>query len=409
MIGLFKKLEQRALDASKFGLAIDDVVNNPAGVTVNQDTAMRLSAVWTCVRLLTHDISALPVDGIRHRGGTREVIEPKPAWIEEPNPFDPSETGVDHFAQVFMSLLLDGNSFTLAFPTVLNPHDLHVLDPRNVEVDRDRNGSPTYTIRDSKRAILGTFSPLNIVHIPLWRKPGAARGLSPVEAMARGIGRGMAAEELGARYFSQGSTFGAVLEFPKETDPNDQDVKDLLKSLNKRHTGIRNAWALGAITGGGTLKELGMKPSDAQLIETEEWTLEQVARAYGVPPSLAGSQKPGAVAYASVEQRSIDYVVHGVLPLTIRVEKAYSRLLPRGSSIKFNVSGLLRGDGKARWEQHGIALDKKVMTRDEVRVLEDLNPFGDERGGFLETPNNNQPSDTEPAAEPEAPQQETAA
>ncbi len=394
MIGLFKKPERRALDASKFGLAIDDSPSNPSGVSVTQDSALRLSAVWTCVRLLTHDISALPIEAMRVRAGERTIIDPKPSWIDEPNPFDPSETGVDHFSQVLLSLLLDGNAFTLAFPTVLNPTDLHVLNPQQVEVDRDGNGEPTYTVRDRRRKVIGQFSALNIIHVPLWRKPGHARGLSPIEAMSQGIGRGMAAEELGARYFGQGSTFGSVIEYPKEVEVSDPDAKAILKELNKRHKGVRNAWALAAITGGGQIKELGMKPADAQLIETEEWTLEQVARAYGVPPSLAGSQKPGAVAYASVEQRAIDYVVHGVLPITVRLEKAYSRLLPRGSHVKFNVNGLLRGDGVARWEQYEKALQNKVMTRDEVRELEDMNPMG---LGFLETPNNNAPDQGEPA------------
>lgn len=390
MRSLLRRPEARSISAADFGKAVDEAIGNASGISVDQDNALRLSAVWTCVRLLTHDISALPLEAYRHRAGQRTQIEPKPSWIDEPNPFDPSETGVDHFAQVLLALLLDGNDFTLALPSVLNATELHVLDPRRVEIDRIGR-EVIYTVRDAKGNEQGQFTPLNIIHIPLWRKPGKLRGLSPIEAMSQGIGRGLGAEELGARYFGQGSTFGAVLEYPKEVDPDDNDVKDLIRSLNRRHRGVRNAWALGAITGGGSIKELGMKPADAQLIETEEWTLEQVARAYGVPPSLAGSQKPGAVAYASVEQRAIDYVVHGVLPITVRLEKAYSRLLPRGSHVKFNVNGLLRGDGKARWEQYQIGLQNKVVTRDEVRAWEDLNPFGGADGGLLETPNNNAP------------------
>jgi HK97 family phage portal protein len=403
VIGLFKKTEERVLTKSAFNIASDGWEGNAAGMTINQDTALRLSAVWTCVRLLTHDISSLPLDAFRLRSGERSQIDPKPTWIDEPNVFDPSETGVDHFSQLLMSLLLDGNSFTLARPSVLNPAVVTVLNPRQVEIDRDGNGEPVYKVRDSRGGHVGDFSALNVIHVPLWRKPGHARGLSPIEAMAQGIGRGMAAEELGARYFGQGSTFGAVLEYPKEVDPDANDVKEVLGQLNRRHRGVKNAWALGAVTGGGQLKELGMKPADAQLIETEEWTLEQVARAYGVPPSLAGSQKPGAVAYASVEQRAIDYVVHGVVPLTVRIEKAYSRLLPRGSFVKFNVNGLLRGDVSARWKAYGIALDKKVALREEIRALEDMPDIGPL--GFLESPNNNSP-ETDPDESESEPQGE---
>lgn len=383
MKSLLRKTEERAVNAANFGLAIDEISGNTAGVQVDSTSAMGLEAVWSAVSLLSGDISALPFNAIRQRNGVREIIEPQPAWIDTPIGYDPSQTATDHLAQVLVSLLLNGNAYVLCAPLAApNVAEMRVLPPGEVEIKRGPRREPIY-VWDKEE-----FTPSNILHIPLWRRPGTLEGMSPIQNLAQGIGRGLAAREMGSRFFSDGSAFGAVIQYPKEVDPDDNDVKELLKRLNKRHRGLKNAWAMGAITGGGQLVELGMKPSDAQLIETEEWTLEQVARAYKVPPSLLGSQKPGAVAYASVEQRSIDYVVHAILPLTVRIEKAYSRLLPRGSYMKFNLNGLLRGDGKARWEQYQIALQTKVMDRDEVRVLEDLNPRG---YGLLETPNNNAP------------------
>ena len=372
MIGLFKKPEQRAIGRNPFNILSDDTPGNAAGVEINQDSALRLSAVWTCVRLLTHDISSLPLDAFRLRAGDRSQIDPKPAWIDEPNGFDPSETGVDHFSQLLMSLLLDGNAFTLALPSVISPTDLHVLNPRLVDIDRSGRGEPTYKVRDRNGRFVGEFSALNIIHVPLWRKPGEARGLSPIEAMAQGIGRGMAAEELGARYFGQGSTFGAVLEYPKEVDPDPNDVKDVLSALNKRHRGVRNSWALGAVTGGGQLKELGMKPADAQLIETEEWTLEQVARAFGMHASVVGSQRPGSTAYNSLEQRQIDYVVSGVTPITGRVESGYGRMVPGIGFLRIRLNGLMRGDMTARSAFYREGINTGWMTRGEARGWEDL-------------------------------------
>jgi len=175
-------------------------------------------------------------------------------------------------------------------------------------------------------------------------------------------------------------------------EPTEEQIRKVLRGLEKRHKGNKNAWTLGALTGGATLHELMVKPSDLQMIESEEWTLEQYARTLGIPPSMLGSQKPGAVAYASVEQRSIDYVVHAIVPIVTRIEKAYSRLLPRGSYIKFNVRGLLRGDLQTRYSAYQTGLQSKFLTRDEVRGWEDLEPFGGKDGGFLETPNNNPPS-----------------
>jgi len=389
VIGLFRKPQTRAVDASKFGLAIDQLNDSTAGVNVTRDTALTLSAVMGSVRLLANDIGGLPIHSFKRQGGRRLPID-NPVWVEQPNPFDPNESGIDHIAQVVAAMLTDGNGIVSAGPSVDDPLELHALDARKITIAREPNGAPRYTPVGSSEGLTAH----QILHIPFFRLPGEVRGISPIEMMRRGIGRGLAAEELGARYFAQGSTFGAVLEYPKDVDPDDTQVGAVLKALNKKHRGVRNAWALGAITGGGTLKELGMKPADAQMIQTEEWTLEQWARVTGIPPSMLGSQKPGAVAYASVEQRSIDYVVHAVVPIVIRLEKAYSRLLPFGSYIKFNAAALMRGDAKARAEFYATALQNKWMTRDEVRGFEELEPLG---LGFLETPNNNPPRGTNDA------------
>lgn len=388
--------EHRAVNAANFGLAIDGDSSNPSGMTVTQETALELSVVFAAARLLANDIGTLPVHAFRDRTGRRTLIEPAPHWLEEPNPFDPNESGADHRAQVVTGMVLGGDGIVMALPSVFDAVDLHVINPRHAEIKRDGRGMPSYKFRqDGKEIELG---PLNILHAPLFRLPGEARGISPIEAMKRGIGRGMAAEEAGARLFGQGTLINGLVEYPVEAgDPDDGAVKDLLRGLNRRHRGLKNAWALGALTNGAKFHELTLKPRDAQAIETEEWTLEQFARTLGIPPSMLGSQKPGAVAYASVEQRSIDYVVHAIVPIVIRLEKAYSRLLPRGSYVKFNVAALMRGDVNARAQYYQIALQNKWMTRDEVRILEDMDPMD---LGFLETPNNNPPdAPTEPSEE----------
>ena len=387
MIGLFKKPEQRAISAASFGIASDNESANPAGVTVNRETALSSSVVYSAARLLSGDIGGLPVHAFRKRNGVRTEIDPSPSWLDEPNPWNPNESGPSHRGQVVTGMVLDGDGFIFVNPSVFDPVELHVLDPQKVEVKRDGRGAPSYKLENGESSV--TLNANNCLQVPLFMLPGGVRGLSPIEAMKRGIGRGIAAEEAGARLFGQGSLIQGLVEYPVEAgDPDDNAVKELLRGLNRRHKGIKNAWALGALTNGATFHELTMKPKDAQAIETEEWTLEQFARTLGIPPSMLGSQKPGAVAYASVEQRSIDYVVHAIMPIVLPLEKAYSRLLPRGSYVKFNVAALMRGDARARAEFYQIALQNKWMTRDEVRVFEDMEPMG---LSFLETPNNNPP------------------
>lgn len=383
--------QRRALDANLFGIATEPDQGSTAGVSVTQQTALTLSAVYGVARLLANDIGGLPLHVFRSvDGGRRRVPVSEPAWVDQPNPNDPNETGADHRAQVVASMVLAGDGFVMANPQV-GPDvvELHVLKPDSVSVKRAGDGAPIYLLSDGPTKASTALTAAQCLHVPLFRLPGEPRGLSPIEAMRRGIGRGIAAEEAGARLFSQGSLISGLVEYPREAgEPDETQVKEVLRGLNRRHRGVRNAWVMGALTGGATFHELSMKPRDAQAIETEEWTLEQFCRLLGVPPSMVGSQKPGAVAYASVEQRSIDYVVHAVVPLVIRLEKAYQRLLGPNLYIKLNVAALMRGDVATRANFYRIALQNKWMTRDEVRVFEDLEPMG---LGFLETPINTPP------------------
>ena len=169
--------DKRTVDASKFGLAItDDGGGTPSGITVTQDTALSLSVVYSAVRLLANDIGPLPIHAFRERAGKRSLIEPPPTWFEEPNPFDPNESGVDHRSQVVAGMILGGDGLVFANPSVADPVELHVLDPHKVEIKRDGRGSPSYILRDGGTEVVLTSR--NCLYAPLFRLPGAPRGLS---------------------------------------------------------------------------------------------------------------------------------------------------------------------------------------------------------------------------------------
>ena len=115
-------------------------------------------------------------------------------------------------------------------------------------------------------------------------------------------------------------------------------------------------------------------------------------RGYGIPPYMVGSTKAGAVAYASTSNARIDYVVHTVVPMITRIEKAYASLIPSADIyVKFNLNALLRGDQKSRFESYQLALANRFVTINEVRGWEEMPPFAGADGGFLNTPNNSAP------------------
>ena len=371
-------LERRSITPNQlFGIGADDFGGSTAsGQRVSQDTALKLVAIWSVTRQISNAIAGLPFHAFSPDGEGKRQISPQPSWIDHPVPRDPSVTRIEHIAQVVYSLILDSNSFTLCLPGVAQPGELVVLNPRRVAVGKDADGTPYYDIRDAAGRTVRRETSATVIHIPLMRKPGENRGQSMIEANQQAIGLGLAAEEYGARFFGDGATMAGVVEYPQGVDATPEQVKELLKDLNKRHSNRKTPHAIGALTGGATFRPLSVKPNEAQFIETQRWVIEQVGRMVGLPPHKLGSQEPGAVSYNSVEIRNIDAVNDAHMPLAQRIELAYARLLPRPDDfLKFNFAGLLRGDAKTRWATYESGLRWGVYSLNDVRALEDMNPL----------------------------------
>lgn len=382
---VLSRLVQRTLTPQQvWGADLDWAAGNTnAGITVTAASALRDEAVWAAIRLLTFSISTMPVAVLR-RAGDRRIPQPDPPWFQRPDPLTENITGVDHFAQVVVSLLTDGNAFVSAQPGVRAAEFVVVLAPSGVQI---KGG--TYTTRTSE------YDSDTLIHIPYFTRPGETRGLNPIDAAKESIGLSLAAQEFGSRFFSNGATMKGLVEAPADMTPPAR--KNLVDAINESHQGVKKSHLIGILTGGAKFRELTVSPKDSQLIELRKFQIESVARIFGIPPHKLASQEPGAVGYASIEQRDIDYVASAVMPLVVKIERAYSRTLPGDQYLKFNLSSLLRGDQKSRYEAYSVALQNKFMTRDEVRAFEDLEPFGDERGGLLETPNNNPPAERDEA------------
>lgn len=360
---------------------------NTTGERVDVETALRNIAVQAAVRLLVNDIGSLPVDAYRsQQDGKKELT--KPGWVTTPNPSNPNATWEDYVKATVYGMLTDGNAFTYCFPSVARPEAIRALDPAEVEI---HGGAGFAGVTYHVRGIGEELTPAEIVHMPWMVQPGKHRGLNPIQAAAQGLGIAIAADKFVGSYFGNGAILSGVIEFPLGSDPTPEQVAELKADFQRKHVGARKSHAVGALTGGATFKPFDYNNRDAQLLELRDSIVEDVARLFGIPPHMLGSQKPGAVGYASVEQRSIDYVTHAVLPIVRRIEIGHARML-RGSQtyLRFNVEGLKRGDQNARAVFYTSMLQNKVIRREEVRALEDL-PYDPEAVGYLETPNNNPP------------------
>lgn len=351
-----------------------------AGVSVNQQNATSIGAVYAAVKLYADTVAALPWDTYIRIDGTRRPYRPRPRWIDSPIPNNPNFTSFDFKHRVVTSLLLDGNAFVLVLRNRTGDVvETRVLDPQKVDIKTGAAGEPIYHITTLEgTAILGTD---DIVHITLFAQGGneTHRGLSPIEHHKVTLGLASATALFGAKFYENNASVGGIVKVPGELT---QDQADSLRNgFSRRNGGVKNAFKVAVLTGGADFQQLGAKVSDLQLIETMHYSVESIARLYGVPLHML--QVPGGnTSYASVELIGIEWLRLGLGPLIARLEAAFQRLVPGSEQtfLKFTLDGLLRATTQERYNSYATALNNGFLSVNEVRSLEDRSPVdgGDE-------------------------------
>jgi len=266
-----------------------------AGVVVDGETAIRMSAVYSCVRLLSDTVSSLPVGAYVRRGRNRlpyaTVYGDQPAWVAKPNP---ETTRLEFYEQIVTSFKLEGNAYILTVRDDMGDvQELYVLNPRNVRIERLAPGEPLVyfvKVRDSQGAYEQRLTDKELLHIPDFRLPGDRYGLSPIAACRTTLGAAMAADVYAASYFGNAANPGGVIETAGEL--TQEQASDIARDWNLTHTGPYRAGKIGILTGGASFKPLTINAQDAQLLDTRRFSVEEIARIFRVPLSLLGH--PGA-------------------------------------------------------------------------------------------------------------------
>jgi HK97 family phage portal protein len=357
-MGLFsKKVETR----SQFITPSDFVDSGSfADITVTPDTALRLSSVWACVRLLADSISTMPLDVFRND----EEISVPPLLTSPAAGWTLSEW----LYAVMVSLLLRGNAYgaiTARSGPRLTPSQVELVNPDNVTVNVDLNGSVTYRYKGQ------LVDPSDLWHVRAFVYPGNPIGLSPISYAAETVGLSLAVQRFGRTFFAQGATPTGILSH--EGPLNREQAKNVKEVLKLATVGKREP----LIVSGGDAKwqSLSIAPDESQFVESRKLGVAEIARTFGVPPEMIGGEAGNSLTYANVEQRGLEFVRYSLGPWMVRLENGLSTLLPRGQSVKFNPNALLRGTTLERYQAHEIALKNGWMTVDEVRALEDLPPM----------------------------------
>ncbi len=366
-----------------------------SGKPVTERSAMQMTAVYSCVRILAEAVAGLPLHLYRYKdGGGKEKAIDHPLYLllhDEPNP----EMSSFVFRETLMThLLLWGNAYA---QIIRNGKGevvaLYPLMPNKMTVDRDADGQLYYQYnRGSEEAptmkgVTVNLLPSDVLHIPGLGFDGLV-GYSPIAMAKNAIGMAIACEEYGAKFFANGAAPGGVLEHPGTI----KDPQRVRESWQSTFGGSGNANKIAVLEEGMKYTPIGISPEQAQFLETRKFQINEIARIFRVPPHMVGDLEKSS--FSNIEQQSLEFVKYTLEPWLIRWEQSIQRSLLSSHEkplyfAKFNVDGLLRGDYASRMQGYATARQNGWMSANDIRELENLDRIPSEDGGDLYLINGN--------------------
>ncbi len=359
-----------------------------AGKSVTPRNAIQVSVVYACVRVIAETIASLPFAVFQEtkEGSVKALDHPLYHIIhDEPNSemtsFVWRETMLTH-------LLLWGNSYSQIIRSGRGKIiGLYPLLPDHMEVDRDdRTGNLIYTY-STTRGDTVRLRPEDVLHIPGLGFDGIM-GYSPIAIEKNAIGLGIAAEEYGSKFFSNGATPSGILSHPNTV----KNPKALREAWMEAYGGSSNSNRVAILEEGMTFTRISMPNNEAQFLETRKFQVSEICRIYRVPPHMIGDLDRAT--FSNIENQSISFAVHTIRPWLVRIEQAMNRALFSEKEkgvfyVQFNLDGLMRGDYKSRMEGYAIGRQNGWLNANDIRALENMNPIPDEQGGNVYLVNGN--------------------
>ncbi|MDD1978998.1 phage portal protein [Pseudomonas tussilaginis] len=348
---------------------------NSSGVRVTPDSALGLPILQNCVTLLAESVGQLPLELYRRQDkGQRESAINHPLYDVlryQPNGF---QTPYEYRECLQLAAGLRGNGFSF-----IDRHEdgnvkaLWPLHNDKVQVLKGGDLLPYYRVGGSEAV------PMRMIHHVRWHSTNHYQGVSPLELHAEAIGLAEAVRQYTGKSFANGVAVSGVIERPREAPPiKDQgSIDKIVDQWGQKFGGIDNAKKVALLQEGMTFKPVSMNNVDAEIIAMLKATGTDIARIYKIPlPMVNDLEKSN---YNTLEQLLIQFTVFGLLPWVKRHEQSMMRdfLLPadrRDYFIEFNLSGLLRGDQKSRYEAYAIGRQWGWLSVNDIRRLENMPP-----------------------------------
>ena len=341
----------------------------PDANVFDTDKALTLTAVWCAIRLLAESVSSLPVS-VYSKQANGDKLEDSKSPIYNLVKFKPNyyQNKITFFEFIMLSICTEGNSYVqIVRNNSGTPVQLICLSPSNVTVVVNNN-ELFYQIDGG--AVLDSS---DVLHFKTITDDGVT-GLSPIDQCAKALNWGVSLEEFGSTFFSNGAKPSSILQTDRAL--SDTALQRLKTSFNNNYGKLKNSNSTIVLEEGLTFKPISISPEQAQFLSSRQFSIEEVARIFNVPPHMLKDLSKSS--FNNIEMQSQEFVTYTLMPYITRIEQEMNLKLFRSNElgktfVEFNVNGLLRGDVKSRTEAYKTAITNGYMSINEVRQKENLN------------------------------------
>ena len=341
----------------------------PDANVFDTDKALTLTAVWCAIRLLAESVSSLPVS-VYSKQANGDKLEDSKSPIYNLVKFKPNyyQNKITFFEFIMLSICTEGNSYVqIVRNNSGTPVQLICLSPSNVTVVVNNN-ELFYQVDGGS-----VLDSSDMLHFKTITDDGVT-GLSPIDQCAKALNWGVSLEEFGSTFFSNGAKPSSILQTDRAL--SDTALQRLKTSFNNNYGKLKNSNSTIVLEEGLTFKPISISPEQAQFLSSRQFSIEEVARIFNVPPHMLKDLSKSS--FNNIEMQSQEFVTYTLMPYITRIEQEMNLKLFRSNElgktfVEFNVNGLLRGDVKSRTEAYKTAITNGYMSINEVRQKENLN------------------------------------
>jgi HK97 family phage portal protein len=370
---LFGRKSAEVLDTpEKIAKAIGYGYDTYTGKGVSTQTAMQVSTVFGCVRVLSESVGMLPcklfkqVDSLRQGAVDHKLY---PLLTIAPNDYMSAQ---EFWELLIACLCLRGNFYAYKVKLYDDVHELLPIDPSAVKASLvDHKAVYEVTWKDGRKEDL---TQEEIWHVRTLTLDGL-NGLNPIAYAREAIGLSLATEEHGSRLFKNGAVTSGVLSTDKTL--TDDAFNRLKTQFKDNYEGLTNAHKPMILEMGLDWKPISLNQEDSQFLETRKFQRAEICAIFRVPPHLVADLEKAT--FSNIEEMGLGFVNYALVPYLTRIESRINIGLvakkDRGKFYaKFNTGALLRGDLKSRYESYGTGINWGILSPNDCRDLEDLNP-----------------------------------